>query len=286
MGNLLAIYNDRSKIKEISILKAFIIMGVFTAIPLVANFLIMIVLFIIDENISLGRTMIIISITVTIANILTIGWIAKRNTIKDNFNMVYKGSKPTKKDLIFIAILIIGYILIREALLTEFLMQFDGPFTEEDIKLLTENSTELEFITLMGIMQIQALIEAPIFEEILFRGIVLSGLLNKYKHKPKKAIVYSALVFAIVHFNIPQGINAFIGGIILGSIFYYTKSLRLSIFAHFINNFFVFLPMPSNLLTKLVYLAIGLYMMIRGIKYIKDNFYINSKTKIYNIDNI
>ena len=43
------------------------------------------------------------------------------------------------------------------------------------------------------------------------------------------------MVFGLVHLNIPQGINAFIGGIILGFIYCYTKSMKLSIFAHFIN---------------------------------------------------
>ena len=103
-------------------------------------------------------------------------------------------------------------------------------------------------------MYFQTLITAPIFEELLFRGIILNGLLNKYKNSSKKAIIYSAMVFGLVHLNIPQGINAFIGGIILGFIYCYTKSMKLSIFAHFINNLITFVPVPESLIFKFIYI--------------------------------
>ncbi len=39
---------------------------------------------------------------------------------------------------------------------------------------------------------------APIIEEILFRGIIQKGMINKGV-KPAKAIIISALAFGIVH---------------------------------------------------------------------------------------
>ena len=84
------------------------------------------------------------------------------------------------------------------------------------------------------ILIISVTIVAPIYEEIIFRGILLKGMSKKIN--PVIAIVVSALLFAIVHMNIPQGINAFLLGIALGFIYLRTGSIYLSIFAHFVNN--------------------------------------------------
>ncbi|MFA9290581.1 MAG: lysostaphin resistance A-like protein, partial [Solirubrobacteraceae bacterium] len=55
---------------------------------------------------------------------------------------------------------------------------------------------------------------APIFEEILFRGIILKGLLNNRK-KPIFAIIFTSLLFGLVHGNPWQFIGAFTLGIIM-----------------------------------------------------------------------
>ena len=83
---------------------------------------------------------------------------------------------------------------------------------------------------------------APIIEEILFRGIIQKGLINKGV-KPRSAIIISALVFGIVHFNPWQFIGAFLLGIVLGVIYFKTKSLLMSIFLHFFNNTIVVVMM-------------------------------------------
>ena len=103
----------------------------------------------------------------------------------------------------------------------------------------------------------------------------IESFLNKYKNSSKKAIIYSAMVFGLVHLNIPQGINAFIGGIILGFIYCYTKSMKLSIFAHFINNLITFVPVPESLIFKFIYIMIGTYVIMKGIKYIRNTKLIN-----------
>ena len=83
---------------------------------------------------------------------------------------------------------------------------------------------------------------APIIEEILFRGIIQKGMINKGV-KPRNAIIISALVFGIVHFNPWQFIGAFLLGIVLGVVYYKTKSLLMSIFLHFFNNTIVVVMM-------------------------------------------
>ncbi|HEY8890966.1 MAG TPA: type II CAAX endopeptidase family protein [Clostridium sp.] len=85
------------------------------------------------------------------------------------------------------------------------------------------------------ILLLSVAVIAPVYEEILFRGILLKGMANKLN--PAVALVISALFFALVHMNIPQGINAFLLGLVIGFIYLKTESIYLSIFAHFVNNF-------------------------------------------------
>lgn len=80
-------------------------------------------------------------------------------------------------------------------------------------------------------------IYAPFIEEMMYRGIILNGLLKKYS--TTIAIIISSLIFGLMHFSFLQSINAFFIGIIIGYIFIKTKSLYLCIFIHFFNNFIV-----------------------------------------------
>jgi membrane protease YdiL (CAAX protease family) len=73
-------------------------------------------------------------------------------------------------------------------------------------------------------------IAAPIIEEMVFRGIILDGLLSRYS--PFKSILLSSILFGIVHLNPWQFVIALIIGAFSGWIFYKTKNLTLSIIIH------------------------------------------------------
>ena len=81
-------------------------------------------------------------------------------------------------------------------------------------------------------------IAAPILEEILFRGIILEGFLKNYP--PQKAIIWSAIIFGIVHMNPWQAIGATFAGLIIGWIYYRTNSLIPGMLIHFTNNLIAF----------------------------------------------
>lgn len=72
-----------------------------------------------------------------------------------------------------------------------------------------------------------------ICEEIMFRGFLLSSYENLGK---KKAIIYSALLFAIFHFNLQNLLGPMVLGIIFGIIVYKTDSILVSIVGHTTNN--------------------------------------------------
>lgn len=73
-----------------------------------------------------------------------------------------------------------------------------------------------------------------IAEELLFRGIILKGLLNKFK--PWIAIIISAFLFMLMHGSLQQTIYQFILGLVFGAIAYASGSIIYSIITHFFNN--------------------------------------------------
>ena len=99
-----------------------------------------------------------------------------------------------------------------------------------------------EFGSMNGIFGFfSVVIAAPVFEELIFRGIMLDGLLKRYS--PIKSILVSAIMFGIVHLNPWQFVVAFLVGILSGWIYYMTKSLTLSIIIHATVNLNSFLSM-------------------------------------------
>lgn len=75
---------------------------------------------------------------------------------------------------------------------------------------------------------------SPIIEEMFFRGIILKGISNK--HNPILAIIISSILFGMSHLNFQQGIFSIILGIILGAVYYKSRSLYLTIGCHMLNN--------------------------------------------------
>jgi uncharacterized protein len=73
-------------------------------------------------------------------------------------------------------------------------------------------------------------IAAPILEELIFRGIILDGLLKKYSST--KSILISSLLFGLVHLNPWQFVTGLIIGIFSGWVYYRTRSLSFSIIIH------------------------------------------------------
>ncbi len=86
---------------------------------------------------------------------------------------------------------------------------------------------------------ITIVIVAPILEELIFRGLILDGMLKRYS--PVKSVLYSSFLFAFIHLNPWQFIAAFLIGIFSGWIYYKTRKLSLTIIIHFVNNFVAFM---------------------------------------------
>jgi hypothetical protein len=86
---------------------------------------------------------------------------------------------------------------------------------------------------------------APILEEVIFRGIILKGFLKNYS--PTKAIIWSAVLFGLVHMNPWQFMSATGIGLVMGWLYWKTDSIIPGIILHFVN----------NLSASLIYLFMG-----------------------------
>jgi glutamate-5-semialdehyde dehydrogenase len=79
-----------------------------------------------------------------------------------------------------------------------------------------------------------AVVIAPVTEELVFRGLILRGLLGRWR--PAAAVLFSAGLFALVHFNPVQAPVALLLGLLTGWLYARTRSLGLCILAHALNN--------------------------------------------------
>lgn len=165
-----------------------------------------------------------------------------------------------KKSMVSCICMILGFVLVKSVIISNWILYLHIVPSKNIFNTYMQNATIINTI----VISIQVIIIGPIIEELIFRKILLGKLLEKFSNRPIKAIVYSALIFGIVHLNIIQGVAAFGGGIILGLIYYYTKSIKATIFAHILNNFLIIIPNPIGLWMNVIYLIVGFYLIKKG----------------------
>lgn len=127
--------------------------------------------------------------------------------------------------------LMIGMMFIAEFIAAQ--IPTTGPFFGEYYEFFSQLMNQLTLDPV--VMIITAVIMAPIFEEIIFRGIIQKGLMNKGV-APWKAILFSSIIFGVVHANPWQFVGAVLLGSVLGLVYYKTKSLLLPMLLHGFNN--------------------------------------------------
>lgn len=116
---------------------------------------------------------------------------------------------------------------------------------------------------------------APLTEEVVFRGAILRtllGMMSKRNHWV--AIMISAAIFGAVHGNAAQFVNALFMGLLLGWMYYRTRSIVPGILLHWVNNTMAYiltnlLPQTDGKLIdlfhgdeKTVYYAVGFSLCI------------------------
>ena len=165
-----------------------------------------------------------------------------------------------KKSMASCICMILGFVLVKSVIISNWILYLHIVPSKNIFNTYMQNATIINTI----VISIQVIIIGPVIEELIFRKILFGKLLEKFSNRPIKAIVYSALIFGIIHLNIIQGVAAFGGGIILGLIYYYTKSIKATIFAHILNNFLIIIPNPIGIWMNLIYLIVGFYLIKKG----------------------
>lgn len=127
--------------------------------------------------------------------------------------------------------MMLGMMLIAEFLTSR--IPVTGPFFGDMYEMFSRLMEQLSGDIPM--MIIMAVFFAPLLEEIIFRGIIMKGLLNK-GWQPWKAILLSSVIFGVVHGNPWQFLGAVLLGCVLGVVYLKTKSLLLPILLHAFNN--------------------------------------------------
>ena len=165
-----------------------------------------------------------------------------------------------KKSMVSCICMILGFVLVKSVIISNWILYLHIVPSKNIFNTYMQNATIINTI----VISIQVIIIGPVIEELIFRKILLGKLLEKFSNRPIKAIVYSALIFGVVHLNIIQCVAAFGGGIILGLIYYYTKSIKATIFAHILNNFLIIIPNPIGIWMNSIYLIVGFYLIKKG----------------------
>jgi len=147
---------------------------------------------------------------------LIVNRIRKKKTAQKSFNLTIKNKRIVPFIIVVGAALLLGIVAPITSLI---------PMPE---------SIKIEFIkaaSQTGILTfIYMVIAAPILEELIFRGIILDGLLKK--HSPILSILISSVLFGIVHLSPWSFVTGLIMGVFMGWVYYKSKSLLATVIIH------------------------------------------------------
>ncbi|MBL4937883.1 CPBP family intramembrane metalloprotease [Clostridium sp. YIM B02515] len=205
-------------------------------------------------------------ITILFFSLFVVVFLAKFYIPKfDTKDVTESESKVNYRNIIFLILFTVGCKLIFDATLIPIIkMTSSFSFIVNSLR---------DMAKIPALLICYEIVIGPIIEEILFRGIMLNGLMKRYSNK--MAIITSSLIFGLVHFNVYQLCMAFLFGIFLAFLYLKTHSIILCIFAHVFHNIYttfilLFLPkyfsiINNNILTIFLFSILGLLLMLISI---------------------
>lgn len=102
---------------------------------------------------------------------------------------------------------------------------------------------------------ITSVIFAPVFEELIFRGLILESLLRR--HRRLFSVIMSSLFFGVIHLQPAVIITAAAAGFVFGTIYLHTNSIFATIILHSINNAIAFALILLGLENVTLYQMLG-----------------------------
>ncbi len=140
--------------------------------------------------------------------------------------MVGRLQPPARANLRFVALALIAVLIVR-LLVKLWIRSIDPDYDYERLTV----GTFLDECVL-----------APLSEEAVFRGILLTALCGIFRKKLALIVVFSSLIFSAVH-NVhfpPQQLGTFLFGAITCLVSLQARSLTTCIFLHAVSNSFIF----------------------------------------------
>jgi membrane protease YdiL (CAAX protease family) len=167
------------------------------------------------------------SILIGIADIFSLlSYILFFKKRKENLIEICKFKKIKLKSIFFVVICAICITFISESIVV--LAQNIFKMNFETLKIISSSESDI-------LCKISFIILAPIFEEILCRGIIFNEL--KKNLNVILSIIIQALIFAVLHFNMVEGMYAFLFGVVAGLVYFWTGSILSDIILHIVANF-------------------------------------------------
>lgn len=208
--------------------------------PLLISLVFMVILMLVSGFISMPydefvetKAVTIISIFVSqISFLIFILWYNKRENKR--FFSAIKFKKVNV--LILLLSVAIGLIMLFGTndfiYLSDYIIRLTGYSKSTDLPFAIDSVGNL--ILGVGLMAILP----AVVEELMFRGMVLGGMLKGADTKKKKviAVVLSALIFALIHGSAQQFMFPFMMGIVFGTIYMLTGNIWYTIAMHGVNN--------------------------------------------------
>ena len=197
-------------------------------------------------------TISMLGVSMIIASLCSVGALAWLNKLdlKQEFSKGLIQSKWVLYVFVMIELCSIALNIMMEQInLTDML--------EEKVTLLVENMWGLLAVCVVG----------PIAEELIFRGAIC-GMMLRRGSNPLLAICVSAVIFGLIHFNPAQIPFAICLGVILGLIYYKTRSVIPVCLLHIFNNSLSAFMMNSGgarTFTELLGHSVATYVMLMGI---------------------
>lgn len=137
---------------------------------------------------------------------------------------------------------------------------------------------------------ISVCITSPVWEELLFRGLIQSSIEGRYGIR--RAIIFSSLLFSLGHVIPAMVFPLFLGSLVAGWTVYRTRSIFSGIMIHFIGNtiavvyLFVskensvnmidIIKTRNDLLENELYIIVGLIVVVIGIIWLRKLYRFNS----------
>ena len=156
-------------------------------------------------------------------------------------NMGFNAVKSIEQIGLVVMIAFVGLILsgalgdLNEKIPIPASFKFRAQQLEEQYKKALVAMTQMKSFVDLFFAIIAVAVVPAIVEELYFRAS-LQKILMDWTGKPFAAIILTAIIFSVFHFSYFGFLSRMSLGIVLGCIYYFTKTIWLPILMHFINN--------------------------------------------------